>query len=98
MLVICSFSLSQDYRKATRPNVKPPGEQVHKAAVMSQKGVLKMYAYSEDMVVPEPDELEDNAGNECTAESVDACLKDLMALGYGGGKSPQEMAAEQASY
>ena len=48
-------------------------------------------------VIPEPEELEDNSGEVCTAENVATCLQDLMALGYGGGKAPHELASEQAS-
>ncbi len=65
---------------------------------MQQVGVRKQYAYDASVVVPEPEELEDNAGEECTAENVAACLADLIALGYSGGKSPSELASEQASF
>ncbi len=65
---------------------------------MQQKGVIRQYAVNENAVVPDPDELHDNAGEVCNAQNVAECIKDLMSLGYGGGKSPHELASEQASF
>ncbi len=65
---------------------------------MQQVGVRRQYALDESEVIENPDELQDNAGEVCTAENVNECIKDLMALGYGGGKEPHELAAEQVIF
>ena len=77
--------------------MKAPGIAFHKAHTMQQVGVRKQYAYDESAVVPNPEDLEDNAGEVCTSENVADCIRDLMELGYGGGKAPYELASEQAS-
>ncbi len=93
----CSYSYFQDYKKKTRPNDKPPGLEIHKAKVMTQKGVKKQYAYSEDSVVLEPEVLDDNAGETCTRDLVDEAIAALESLGYGLGKRPHDYAKEHVS-
>ena len=64
---------------------------------MNQKGVQKQYAYSEENVVKEPEELVSNAGEVCTEDAVDEAIAALTSIGYGVGRTPREMSAEQVS-
>ncbi len=80
-----------------RPGIHPPGKEVHKRHAMAQATIRKTYAYHEDDVSTEPEILENNAGELCTSENVDEAITALMSLGYGGGKTPREMMAEEVS-
>ncbi len=71
---------------------------IHKANIMRQKGVKKMYAYSEDSVIAEPEILVDNSGEEPTHELVEECIKALHSIGYGIGATPTEISAQHVSF
>ncbi len=60
-------------------------------------GVKKMYASNEDDVDPNPPELVDNQGYECTEEAVDECINVLQSLGYGGRSSPGDIMAAKVN-
>ncbi len=62
---------------------------------MAMVGVRKMYANHPDDVDPNPPELVDNQGYECTEEAVDECITVLQSLGYGGSSTPTDIMASK---
>ena len=64
---------------------------------MKQVGVRKMYAYTSDQVVDQPEILIPNAGVTCTDELVDEAIEALHSLGYGLGAGPSELSCQHVS-
>ena len=57
-----------------------------------------MYVNHPDDVEPNPPELVDNQGFECTEVAVDECINVLQALGYGGRNTPTEIMAAKVNF